>query len=308
MRTIQEVGTEILNNTPQKLYIFGGEEYGIKCKYISILKEHYSICEEMPTVNSVISIMSRKHFIPLQPKLYVVRYDEEFISNLNEVTASKLKSLNVIGTLVCIYESVKHVNKLEKYLPDYTVQIDKVNPQFVVKYLHSDFPKLPDRLINLAATYGSNYSEAQTICCSMSAVPAETLFSLSDIELMKMFNKYDDVSESNLKVGIASRNFTYLVNLLEQYNDIDSIFYTILSTMLDLEKVLTNTYAESPLREYAKRWTLEDVYNMFMNTYEALKNSRSSRIQCDTSYIILYLFSLLKFQQIPDVNVMEESI
>ena len=41
MRNIQDVGTEILQNTPKKFYIFVGEEYGIKMKYIEILSKHF---------------------------------------------------------------------------------------------------------------------------------------------------------------------------------------------------------------------------------------------------------------------------
>ena len=41
MLSIQDVGTEILNNNPGKFYIFGGTEYGIKCKYFDIIMTHY---------------------------------------------------------------------------------------------------------------------------------------------------------------------------------------------------------------------------------------------------------------------------
>ena len=42
MRTIQEVGTEILTGTPAKMYVMIGQEYGIKMKYIKILANHYN--------------------------------------------------------------------------------------------------------------------------------------------------------------------------------------------------------------------------------------------------------------------------
>ena len=38
MLTIQDLGTSILNDNPNKFYIFGGNEYGIKERYLSILK------------------------------------------------------------------------------------------------------------------------------------------------------------------------------------------------------------------------------------------------------------------------------
>lgn len=307
MRTIQEVGTEILNNEPKSFYVFGGSEYGIKLKYLDILKQHYGdAVVETSSMQEIISLFSTKHFIPLKPTLYIVRYDEEFVSSLNESSANKLKSLKIIGTVICLYESSKSITKLDKFLPDNVVQIDNINKQFIVKYLHSDFPNLPDKLINLAANYSENYGDAQHICACMQTIPVESLFALSDKEIAKLFGKQDIASEKDLKVGIASRNFSYLIKLTDQYEDVDSIFYIILNTMLEIEKILTNKYAQSDIREYEKRWTLEDMYNMFMNTYEMIRKSRSSQYSGNTKDNLVYLFSLLKFEKVPDMMLMEE--
>jgi hypothetical protein len=216
----------------------------------------------------------------------------------------KLKSLKIIGTLVCLYEADKHVTKLDKFLSDYIVRLDDVSLQFKIKYLHNDFPHLPDRLINLAAQYGDNYGDAQSMCACMSVIAPEKLFALSDDGIIDLFGKSKETSEDMIRVGIASRNFQYLAKVLDQLDNLDATFYTILSTMLELEKLLHNSYTESPLRQYVKRWTAQDIYNMFMNTYEALRKSRST-VNCDLYYLLLYLFSLLKFQQIPAVEEME---
>lgn len=306
MRTIQEVGVEILEHSPKSFYIFGGTEYGIKCRYLSILKEHYngSVLEGC-TMSDIISSMSTKHFIPLQPQLYIVRYDEEFVSKLDEALARKVKSLNIIGTVVCIYESDRHITKLNKYLSDYIVCIDNVSTTFKQKYLYSEFTELPDKLIQLAATYAANYQEARNICACMLASSPEKLLALSDDQIIRLFGKAATVSESQIKVGIASKNFTYLIKLLEGYEDVAAVYYTILSTMLELEKVLTTKYAQSDLKEYAKRWTLEDIYNMFMHTYNMLIKSRSSNFSNSIENSLIYLCSLLKFDKIPSVEWME---
>lgn len=306
MRTIQEVGVEILEHSPKSFYIFGGTEYGIKCRYLSILKEHYNgSALEGCTMSDIISSMSTKHFIPLQPQLYIVRYDEEFVSKLDEALARKVKSLNIIGTVVCIYESDRHITKLNKYLSDYIVCIDNVSTTFKQKYLYSEFTELPSKLIQLAATYAANYQEARNICVCMLASSPEKLLALSDDQIIRLFGKAATVSESQIKVGIASKNFTYLIKLLEGYEDVAAVYYTILSTMLELEKVLTTKYAQSDLKEYAKRWTLEDIYNMFMHTYNMLIKSRSSSFSNSIENSLVYLCSLLKFDKIPSVEWME---
>ena len=305
MLTIQEVGTEILGNTPRSLYVFVGPEYGIKKKYLSILKDHYGEAKECAAMSEIIQLMSTKHFIPLKPTLYVVRYDDDFVASLSDASAHKLLSLKIVGTVVCIYDSEKHATKLDKFLPDNTVRIDNVSTAFKIKYLHSDFPHLPDKLINLAAEYGSDYNEAQNMCASMSQVPPEELFALSDRKILELFGKYSECTEAEIKAGVASKNFAYLMKLAESYpREVDSILYTILSTLLELDKLLTNTYAQSDLREYVKRWTAADIYNMFMQTYNAIKQLRSYATDAKSS--LIYILSLLKFSPIPSVEFMEE--
>ena len=303
MRTIQEVGSEILNNQPKPFYIFGGTEYGIKKKYLSMLAAHYNNrVVEIGSMAEIISTMSTKHIIPLEPSLYICRYDDAFVSTLSEVVANKIQSLKIIGTVVCLYENEKQVAKLDKYLPNYIVRIDDVNVQFKIKYLHGDFPNLPDRLIDLAAEVGKDYNDAQNMCACMSSVTPEELFALSDAQIATLFGKSEGSTEDAIKEGIASKNFSYLANLIKNYSDVDNLYYTTLSTMLELDKITTNSYASSPLRAYAKRWTKQDIYNMFMNTYDELIKSRTYSVDIHNS--LLYLFSLLKFQPILGVEDM----
>ncbi len=304
MLTIQEVGTDILGNKPKKFYIFAGSEQGIKEKYISILEEHYGAKKESPSVSQILDMMSMKHFVPLKPTLYVIRYDEEFLASLSDGTKRKIESTDIVGTIVCLYDSTsKGLNKASKYLGDYTVSIDAVSESFVIKYLHSDFSNLPDRLISLAARIGANYGDSRNICKSMSTVRPEELFALTDAQLTALFGKITSVSDAEFKKGIASRNFSYLNNLLETYTgELDSILYTILSTMIELERLLSNSYTQSDIREYVKRWTKKDVYNMFMNTYDVIRKLRSYATDVKSS--LIYLFGLLQFSEIPDIGEM----
>lgn len=305
MRSIQDVGIEILNSDPKKLYIFCGSEYGIKNRYLEMLANYYGETHEVSDIQSVTTLMNTKHFIPLVPALYIVRYDDAFISSLNTDNATKLIQTNIIGTLVCIYDdTAKIVSKLDKFLPDWVVDIGPVSTQFIIKYLRSDFPKLPDRLITIAAEHGVNYGDSQNICKSMMLADIEELCSLSDDAIIRLFGKQTITNDIQLRQGIASRNFNHLVRLLEAYpGDLDYVFYTILSTLVELEKILSNRYIESDLQSYVKRWTYKDIYNMFMNTYEELKKLRSYATNAEAS--LIYLFSLLQFTEIPDVEVMK---
>ena len=304
MRTIQDVGTEILNNKPDKFYIFGGTEYGIKRKYLDIMKNHYGNVQESQSVESLIDTMSVHHLIPLEPTLYIVRYDEEFVSGLSDSTADRIKSANIIGTIVCLYENPKHITKLAKFLPDYLVKIDTVNDNYKIKYLKSDYPNLSEKLIQLAVSHSSDYNEAYNICKSMSTIEQDRWFAFTDRQILSMFGKQTSFSDTDIKHGIAAKNFKFLMHALDTYTDDPSkILYTILSTMIELEKVLCSKYSNSDLKDFASNWVETDIRNMFMNTYNEIQKLRTYATDVKSS--LTYLFCMLNFTHIPCVEYMD---
>ena len=304
MISIQDVGIQILEDNPGKFYVFGGCEYGIKEKYISILKEQYGKQIEATSVKEVVEMLSKKHLIPLEPAVYVIRYDEVFDSEISDSLASKIHKLKFPGTVVCIYESLKHINKIDKYLPDCVVSIDSVSPQFISKYLHTDFPNLDDRLIEIAVKHADNYNQARNVCRSMSYVDSSFLDSMSEDTIAGFFGCSDMSTETQIRLAVAGRQFSTLIDLLDKYGeDTDRIFYAILQTMIELDKVLDNSRIQSDIKQFARNWTREDIYYMFMNTYLELKKSRSGS-SYDIKLSMIYLFGLIKFQRIPSPEVM----
>lgn len=308
MLSIQELGLSIMSDNPNKLYILGGPEYGIKDKYIEMLTKHYGRKEEYPSVNSLVDFLSIKHIIPLPPALYVVRYDSAFVSNISASVAQKLASLKIRGTILCIYSDDKSVEKLDKFLPNCTAIIGTVSDKYVEKYLHSDFPRLDDRCIKIAAQNAVSYGHARVLCKSMMLADPSILAKTSEKDIARMFGCHDPSTESDIQKAIASRNFNSAYKLLSNYEgDLDSIVYTFLQTMIEMEKILTSKYSDSPLKEYSKLWKLEDVYNMFMNAYEELSKLRSNTSSQIQSTLI-YLLSLYTFKDIPSVEVMQSGI
>ena len=308
MISIQELGLSILSDSPKQFYILGGTEHGIKDKYIDKLTEFYKGEKyEYPTVQSVIDTMNTRHLIPLKPSLYVVRYDESFVFSLSEAVANKVKATRIIGTLVCIYSDEKHLAKLDKFLPEFTGQIDSVNPKFIEKYLKQDFPRLDDRSIKLAVKCASNYGHARTICKSLSNADKEVIAKMSDGALEHLFGCSNEAADSDIRIGVASRNFRYLHRTLSNYEgDKDGLYYVILQTMIDMEKILTSKYSDMDIKEYKKFWKLEDIYHMFMHTYNELVKSRSSSTSSSIESSLYFLFALLTFKDIPSMEVFND--
>lgn len=294
-----------MSDSPKPFYVIGGSEYGVKDKYIDTLTKLYGNKEEYPSVVDVVNFLSVKHLIPVPPALYVVRYDESFVSSINAAMVQKIKSLKFKGTILCIYNDPKHVSKLDKFLPDCTGLVEVVNEKFIEKYLHQDFPHLDDRSIKVATKYASSYGHARTICKSMVHADPTLLAKMSESDLAKLFGCGNASAEVDLQKAVAARNFVAAVQLLDKYEDnLDSLVYTILQTMIEMEKILTSKYSDSPLKDYAKVWKLEDVYHMFMNGYVELDKLRSNT-STDIKSSLIYLFGLMTFKDIPGVEVMQ---
>lgn len=307
MISIQDLGLSIMSDSPKPFYVIGGSEYGIKDKYIDTLTQHYGKKEEYPSVQAVIDYLSVKHLIPVPPALYVVRYDESFASAVTADLAKKIRSLKIDGTIFCVYVEAKHIQKIDKFLPDCTCTIEAVNPKYIEKYLHGDFPHLDDRSIKIATQWSTSYGHARTICKSMINADPTVLAKMSEQQLARLFGCGDSSHESDIQRAIASRNFATAVKLLDSYEgNLDTLIYTVLQTMIELEKVLTSKYATSDLKDYAKYWKLEDVYHMFMNGYNELDKLRSNT-STDLKSSLIYLFGLFTFKDVPSVEVMNHA-
>ena len=302
MRTIQDVGLEIFNHTPAKFYAFLGPEYGIKCRYIDMIAETYKgNVVESDSVQSVISTMKTKHIVPLQPSLYIVRYDETYLSSLDNASMMKLKDIKMIGTLVMIYQAEKQCSKVEKYLPDISVYVGNVDAKFVEKYLKQDFPNLDNRLVKLAVYCGTDYGHAKNIGGCMNSVPSSEFMSYQDSDICKLFGKVDEVDDKVLQLHIAARDINFLMSNISKFlENTDNTIYTLMSTMVEFDKIWGNKYSDSPIKKYQKVWSREDVYYMFMHGYHQLRLRRS--ISVDNENQLITLFSLLSFSPIPSIE------
>lgn len=307
MISIQELGLSIMSDSPMHFYVLGGSEYGIKDRYLDTLTKFYGRKEEYPSVSAIVDFLSVKHLIPVPPAVYVVRYDESFVSSISAALVQKINSLKIQGTIFCVYTEPKHIAKIDKFLPNCTCVIEPVNSKYIERYLHSDFPKLDDRSIKIATKCAVSYGHARTICRSMNHANPETLAKMSEEQLSTLFGCSNSSSGADIQKAIASRNFVAACKLLDSYEgNLDTLVYTILQTMIELEKVLTSKYASSDLRDYAKLWKIEDVYHMFMHGYNELDKLRSNT-STDIKSSLIYLFGLFTFKDVPSLEVMNAS-
>ena len=303
MLSIQDVGLSILGDTPKNFYILGGAEYGIKDRYIEILTTKIGAKLEYETVMDVVNLMSKNHIIPLQPQVYVVRYDKTFLSQANKELAARILSLDIVGTLILIYEDPKDLNKLDKVFPDNTASIDAIDIKHMTKYLKSDFPDLDDKTIGYVSKQAYNYYHAKNMCMCLNVIRDKML--LTEKQIILLFDIQNTISNDAIQEAIASRNFNALVYLSEHYEgDPQNILYQILRVMVELDKIQSSKYSNSPLKKYAKYWKPLDVYYMFNHTYDAIKSLRLG-YTVDVLDLITYLGALMVFQSIPNTRLLK---
>ena len=301
MLTIQQVGSDILNNTPKSFYVFCGPEYGVKREYLNILHKFYGSKIEADSVQSVLSMMNTKRLIPLKPALYVVRYDESFVSSLSASTSSMISSTNISGTIVCIYEKPSQFQKLDKYLSDYVVSIDSIDKKYIFAHLYKKYSqKIPEDVLRCISTHSTNYNHSMLVCDELCYMDPDSLLSITEDSILRLVNISNIAGDTQIKLGVASRNFSYLMRAIDSYeNDLDGVLYTFLYTCIELEK-LKRSKSDSILTPYISRWDMKDIYNFYMNVYDTIKKIRS--LSCDPYNSVVYLCSLLLLKPIPSLE------
>ena len=298
MKTIQEVGTEILSKTPDRLYIMCGD-YGIIARYLTILSDTYGEVAEAETVESVLTITRTKQLIPRKPALYIVRYDETFVSKLSDVYVKQYDISKILGTLVLICDS-KHISKLDKYYPNNTIDIAPVAPRFLISYLTDEFADIPSSTLQNVVSVCKDYGQCRLICGAIKYLPQENQ-TLSARNIQAIFGIQSDSKDSHVKVAIASRDVSYINSVVTDYGgNMEDIFYSVMSCMTDIDKLLDKPSADSLITKYRNAWNRKDVYFAFMNAYNLLKISRSANT-CNTDILLTILFSSLQFSPVPDI-------
>lgn len=292
MLSVQDVGKNILTGIPSKFYIFCGTDYGIKCRYldkiISYYGGKYKICE---TANSVFSTMNKKHLLPLEPMAYIIKYDTEFLSTLDAKSANKIESCNIVGTIVLFYEESKHCQKCDKYLPNYSIDFVATNSKFICKYLSQDYSNfISDKTLQNIVAICGDYNKAETICKTLKLLYKDSSIEIDIKSLYKMYYSPSDLDNSELRKAIIHRDFSKCMNIVEYLPDFSQVYHIILSTMMTLEKTPSG------------KWDIPNIYNMFNQTYNQLKLSRKYTFDIYNS--VVYLLSLLRFDNIPSIEVL----
>lgn len=299
MLSIQQAGMEILGDNPKSLYFFCGVEYGVKNKYIEHLKTYYSNYVEADEISDIFKSFERKSLLASSDNLYVCRYDLQFIKSLDDKYVNKIQSYRIPGTVVMVYDDDKLFNKLDKLFPDNVIRFDNISLQFVDKYLHQDYPDIPERYIHLISSQcDSGYGQARVICGQLDNISG-SLGNYSDSEILETFALGKGSTEDQLKIAVAAKSFSTCLNIVESFDgDKNYLINCMCVTMIELDKLMDKKNSDSNLQKYVKHWSRQDVYYLFNHCYNMLIGLRSYS-SSDVEDSIVWLLSLLRFNNIP---------
>ena len=300
MLSIQDLGLSIMGDSPKNLYILGGCEFGIKEKYIDILCSKIGPRVEMSSFLKLIDMMSVNHIIPLQPKVYVIRYDKEFLSKINDKVLALYKKCKIVGAAILIYEVHTEVTKLDKYFPDNTCEVDNVSPKFIKKYILQEFPDINNHYVDTVLKYSSDYYNVRNVCRALYCI--QDKYSLSESDIISNFALSNAFSDNDIQLAIANRDYRSLIYMIDNYSgNTQNILYLILKTMIELDKISENKYSDSPLKSAIKKWDRYSIYNMFNITYHTLVQMRKG-YTINTENEISNVLFMLTFKNIPTLE------
>lgn len=293
MLSIQDGIKEIYSN-PKKFYFFTGPEYGVKCLYIDYLKTKYNFnIEEYESTIDLLNVLNKKSLIPRNNILYIVRYDKSFISQISNYS-DKLKSSNIEGMIILIYQDNSDEEKLDKYFPDNVLRINLLTKEIAKKHLVKSFEGLSEIYIESVLKLNFDFYKSYNICYALNCIPSNVLNSMSFLDISTIFGSQS--IQNNIKINFAAKNFKELVYEIDNndYN-LNIVLYDILNVCLDIIKCLEKPYTESYVTPYIKLWSFESATNMFNEIYSQLEKLRNfSNYNYYNS--LIYIFSLLNFK------------
>lgn len=300
MITIQTTSIEILNDHPRKFYFMFGQEFGIKDKYLEHLKRLYVNVVEFDEISKLAAMLASKRLFNLPDTLYIVRDDLQYIKSLDSKVSEELLSLSFDGCAVFLYSSDSYLDKVDKYFKDNCVYIDAIDAKYIKKYLSDEFSTLSDSVISKIAKIANNYGQSRLFCTSLKYLDDSIFADYTEDNILSHIGLQNNYKEDTIRQSILFRNYVYLQKLLHSSTiAVADVFYLIFNICLELEKLLTSKTTSTDL-EFLKLWSLEDVYNLFNQTYRALLLNRSSAISEDT--LLDYVCLLLAFKHIPSLE------
>lgn len=292
MLSILDIAKDIQSGSLRKCYFFTGPDYGVKLQYLNTFA---TMCDnnvqELDSFESVQNLLSRRTLIPRPKTEYIVRY-----SQLSDIKSCNLSSLKFFGTIVCIEDSDDLESKISKLYPENTVRFNHLTPTTCFKHLSSNYSKLPTRLVECISRWDVDYLDACNMCEALSALDTNMLSTMNELDIKKLFDYNNSYASQRLKSAVLARDFKYAIRQVDLFDeDVSFLFYDILSSYLDIIKVLEKPSYSSYAKQYSNRWTLSSAKYMYRITFDQLNKIRMYP-NYDPKDALIYVLALLQFR------------
>lgn len=239
---LQELKTQITENTLDLIYYFTGDEWAVMNVYIHKIAEvSKSKIMYTDSIREIINDVKQKSIIAGKT-VYVINDDKEYL--LNETLWNKVAELNKGNILIFTFSNIDKRSKFYKRFKDNITMFDKLNELTLMKYINNaislkneyalklieicenDYGRILLE-INKIKNYSDNHNEAFEILLKNKAIyipPKDAVFDLIDAILNRnaklayaLYEDCKEIGEANLVILLNLFNSTRITYQLQSF-------------------------------------------------------------------------------------------
>lgn len=157
MKMLQSLKEEILNNKINKVYVFYGEDYGLRKHYINKLAENYTEVKVIDDAFKLGEVSSNNSLFEV-PTLYIVYNDIEFAKANKTHIDTFLSKIGKDKLIIFDYEDLSETTTLFKEYPDLITNFSNVKDNIALEFVDSEVTLNQSSKEELAFNCNNNYN------------------------------------------------------------------------------------------------------------------------------------------------------
>jgi len=157
MKMLQDLKEEILNNKINRVYVFFGEDYGLRKHYINKLAEAYTEVKVIDDAFKLGEVSSNNSLFEV-PTLYIVYNDIEFAKDTTQHIDNFFTKIGKDKIVIFDYEELPENTTLFKEYQDLITNFPNVKDNIALEFVDSEVTLNQSSKEELAFNCNNNYN------------------------------------------------------------------------------------------------------------------------------------------------------
>lgn len=164
MVNLKDLKENLINNKPNKFYVFYGEDYGLRRHYINKIAESYSKRRCVDTTSDI-EAAGRGRGLIKTSNLFIIYNDIDFARSRKNDIQEFIKGIDGSTTcIILVYEEALESSTLFKQFSDYITYFPRVKNEIAVEFVDSEVTLSTESKIELAQNCKNDYSNICLEC------------------------------------------------------------------------------------------------------------------------------------------------